>query len=115
MLSQPPRPPGYIYFVEAHGLGLIKIGHAKHDVINRIRELTTGCPVRLELRSIALGARKDERNLHRHFRLLRQKGEWFRDHPTLRAMMARHALPETIYFSSYGIEPPWYKEIVEGA
>lgn len=104
---------GNIYFVEATGLGLVKIGWAKHDVIGRIVQLTTGCPVRLELKAVAVGRPKDERKAHRHFAHTRKHGEWFKVSPALRAVMERHALSATVYFMGSDVEPPWSQEIVD--
>ncbi len=112
VLTSIENPPGgRIYFVEGANLGLVKIGYATR-VLRRISELTTGCPVRLELRAIAIGTFDDERRLHRRFAHLRKHGEWFRLDAELRALIARHALPEPIYFTGPEIEPPWFREIV---
>mgnify|MGYP001562052934 FL=1 len=72
------RVPRHVYFVEATGTDLIKIGSA-FDVELRIEQLRAMSPVRLRLVFYVLhGGVTLERHLHRLFRRRRSHGEWFR-------------------------------------
>lgn len=72
---------GFVYIIEADGLGLFKIGKSV-DVHNRISHYRTACPVacttifvaRVPLRCLD----HVERSLHRAFSDVRYRGEWFR-------------------------------------
>lgn len=64
-----------IYFVE--GGDLVKIGMAE-DVPARVARMQTGSPIPLRLLGYVPGGRDVERALHRRFRDLRVRGEWFR-------------------------------------
>ena len=64
-----------IYFVE--GGDLVKIGMAE-DVPARVARMQTGSPIQLRLLGSMPGDRDVERALHRRFRDLRVRGEWFR-------------------------------------
>lgn len=84
-----------IYFIQPEEGGLMKIGFA-NDPTRRLRELQTGSPLRLRLVAEVPGTIEDERALHRHFRHLRERHEWFRPVPELRVYLARQlgAAPE---------------------
>lgn len=66
-----------VYFVEAVGLDLIKIGVAS-DVDARFSALQSGSPVPLRLLGTVPGDRKLERLFHGLFAAHRTHGEWFR-------------------------------------
>jgi hypothetical protein len=67
---------GFVYVIHAQGCGLFKIGWAK-DPAKRIRDLQTASPDALELVGSRPGTLRDEADLHRRFRPLRIRGEWF--------------------------------------
>lgn len=63
-----------IYFIRAGGM--IKIGFSL-EVRQRLKELQTAQPVRLELLGVMAGDSDAERTLHERFAFCRQTGEWF--------------------------------------
>ena len=69
---------GSIYFVEAVGTGLVKIGFTNRWVSQRLRELQTTSPHYLRLLHSIDGTAGDERNLHVRFAKCHHRGEWFR-------------------------------------
>jgi len=71
----------YVYFVEAVGAGLIKIGKST-NVLKRFRSLTTGCPHELKL--LGCCDYHTESDLHARFKHLRTRGEWFKATQLLR-------------------------------
>ena len=90
-----PKPTQGIYFVACDGF--IKIGVA--DCVLRRVDCIRGM-IPLEL--IGLGfihepdnryMTRNERALHRRFAAHRHRGEWFRDHPEIRAYIQEHAQP----------------------
>lgn len=67
-----------VYFIEAVGTGLVKIGFSR-NVKRRMEYLRTTCPH--ELRPLLLltdGSPALEAELHRQFAHCRVRGEWFR-------------------------------------
>jgi hypothetical protein len=66
-----------VYFLEAAGTGLVKIGCAI-DVAGRWADLSTMSPVPLSLLAVLPGGRDREQELHRLLREYRHHGEWFR-------------------------------------
>lgn len=79
-----------VYFMEAVGSGYIKIGISGTSGL-RINQLQTGCPFPLQLLAEAPGGLTLEQGLHTRFQRLHFRGEWFRDDPELRAVIAEHA------------------------
>lgn len=79
--TEPRTKPEFrqVYFIEAEGLGVVKIGSAGH-VQSRMASLQTGCPVKLRVRGTFTtdDANTMESNLHRDFAHLRLHGEWFK-------------------------------------
>jgi len=73
---------GYIYFVQMDYIGPIKIGIAK-NVQQRMRELQTGSPYRLNLLCCFPGNEDMEREIHLGFSEIKLEGEWFLPHPFL--------------------------------
>jgi len=69
---------GFVYFIEAEKLGVVKIGFSDSHPDRRLRELQTGCPAPLKLLAYFEGTANEERQLHRTFSDLRSHGEWFR-------------------------------------
>lgn len=80
----------FVYFVEAEGTNLVKIGESISNPEWRMAQLQTGSPVKLELAGYAVvfttkldrlalkkTAARVERFVHRRFDEVRQHGEWF--------------------------------------
>lgn len=73
--SRAPRAEPGAYFIKCGTF--IKIGYAT-NVSQRLAELQTGAPERLEILLTMPGPQKLERSLHSKFHPLRSQGEWFR-------------------------------------
>ncbi len=84
-----------IYFIEMEGLNLLKIGFTDRDPLDRLRELQTANPHKLNLLLVMAGGVKHEAQLHRDFAHLQAQGEWFRFTPELQAYVsvARFVFP----------------------
>lgn len=67
-----------VYFIEAVGAGLVKIGFTDGDPMDRLKQLQTGCPHALRLRGVLEGDQSAERAMHQQFAHLREGGEWFK-------------------------------------
>jgi hypothetical protein len=67
---------GNVYFVEAAGRRMVKIGYAT-NVNKRIRTLQIGSPDRLVLVHVMPGTRETESLFHGRFQRYRARGEWF--------------------------------------
>jgi len=65
-----------IYFIQAEGNNLIKIGIAINPK-KRLRQLQSASPVKLHLLKIIEGSFPEERELHKRFKDTRTHGEWF--------------------------------------
>jgi hypothetical protein len=93
---------GWVYFIEAVGLNLIKIGFTAGSPDARLNSLLAGSPVPLVRLAVLRSDRILEPTLHRRFARLRARrdGEWFRDDPELRDVI-RDAQP----WPSRGILP----------
>lgn len=77
-----------IYFIEAIGAGLVKIGFTERSVSDRLRELQTASPHRLRIAATVDGGLKEESRLHARFAHLAETGEWFRFGPEIHAAIA---------------------------
>jgi hypothetical protein len=75
MSLTPPRERG-VYFVEAIGTGLVKIGWAK-IIAKRFAALQRMNGAQLRLLRWEPGWRSDERTMHERWAYLRTHGEWF--------------------------------------
>jgi hypothetical protein len=77
-----------IYFVQAEGVGHIKIGYTDGESADsRLATLQTGSPVPLRILHTMPGTMEDEKNLHRRFASAGVGGEWFKAVPDLLAMI----------------------------
>lgn len=76
-----------IYFIEAVGANLLKIGFTERDPEERLKELQTGCPHKLRLVATTFGDRETERLWHDEYADLRTSGEWFRLDDRLRGYL----------------------------
>ncbi|PQV64447.1 hypothetical protein B1R32_105129 [Abditibacterium utsteinense] len=66
----------YVYFIEAVGLGKIKIGTSDAPK-KRLQQLATGSAVTLDLIAMIPGDAQIEKELHKKFDHLRVDREWF--------------------------------------
>jgi hypothetical protein len=67
-----------VYFIEAVGAGLVKIGFTDGNPEDRLKQLQTGSAHPLRVRAATKGGMDDERACHQRFAHLRENGEWFR-------------------------------------
>lgn len=89
-----PKPPknidlrSWIYFIEEESSNNIKIGISAMHPKTRLSGLQVGNPRKLALVGLTKGTVEDEAALHTRFVAHRIRGEWFRDNPELRALIA---------------------------
>lgn len=76
---------GYVYFVTDGNA--VKIGFSEIPS-QRIADLQSSCPAKLERLALIKGSIRDEQALHRKFHALRLHGEWFTLTPELRSQIA---------------------------
>lgn len=79
-----------VYFIRNTETGMIKIGHAINPD-ERMRGFQTGSSAALELIGTMFGGQKKERELHKRFKHLRARGEWFHAHDSLSSFITKHA------------------------
>lgn len=85
---QPERAIAMIYFIQAAGIGHIKIGYTDaDDALIRLASLQIGSPVPLKLLGTIPGSLEDEKDLHRRFGSARVTGEWFKPVAELLALV----------------------------
>jgi hypothetical protein len=83
---------GWVYFFRAEGLDLIKIGWTTRSPSERYSELDMFSPVPLcSLGYIECEQSGLEKQLHREFKDLWHRGEWFRSDPRLLGYIAKNA------------------------
>ncbi|MBY9008027.1 MAG: GIY-YIG nuclease family protein [Candidatus Lokiarchaeota archaeon] len=75
-----------IYFAEAVGLNLIKIVFSE-DPENRINYLNFSSPVRIDLIKTIKGSLFEEHYIHKRFKDIRIRGEWFQLTEELRSFI----------------------------
>lgn len=68
--------PGHVYFIEAVGLDLLKIGFSR-GLSLRLHVIATACPAPVELLGAIPGTAADEHALHRRFADRVAHQEWF--------------------------------------
>lgn len=83
-----------IYFIQAEDSKAIKIGIADNPQ-RRLAALATGSAEPLTLLGVQHGVKADEIDLHRRFRSLRLKGEWFQPGQDLLDYINQYAFPYT--------------------
>ena len=66
-----------VYFLEAVGLNLVKIG-STNRVTARFVALQAACPVEVRMLKVTKGRRRDEVALHKRFAEHRVRFEWFK-------------------------------------
>jgi hypothetical protein len=82
-----------VYFIEAVGLDLVKIGYTA-DLTERLRKLAPGCPAPLRLLGTVPGGLLIERHYHERLNACRARGEWFHKSPALDAILATLDAPQ---------------------
>lgn len=90
---EPEYEGPFVYFIEAAGLGTVKIGWSRKHPVQRLYRLRVGSPVALELLGFMRGDRSMERRLHRRFRHQRARGEWFNLSDELRTFIMQEGHP----------------------
>ena len=86
---------GVVYFVEAEGCGLIKIGFTERPFARRFGQLRAQSPVSLRGLGTIKGGIELERALHERFAGDWSHGEWFRATVQLRPYVASESHPWT--------------------
>lgn len=77
---------GSVYFIEAIGVNLVKIGFTTRGFVSqRVRELQTGNPFKLEELASVEAFKGDEKRAHAKFARQHHLNEWFVLDDTLRA------------------------------
>jgi len=79
-----------VYFILDEKSNAVKIGHTKGPIVDRIVEIQVGNPN--ELRIIAVipewsSIKHREKRLHRKFKDLNTRGEWFRYEDEIRSFI----------------------------
>lgn len=82
------KTPGYVYFIQAGDVGLIKIGWAT-DPKRRLTQMQPHCPIPLRLLHSERGTGADERAVHGRFAEHRAHHEWFHPVSELLAYIAQ--------------------------
>lgn len=85
--------PGWIYFAYAPLMHRVKIGFTQNTPDQRLASATDSPDV-INVWGMLYGYREMEKRLHRRFRHLRIKGEWFAVDDTLRNFVQNHAYQE---------------------
>ena len=80
---------GRIYFIACEPLSAVKIGFTSGDAQKRLKELQTGCPVKLQLLGCVIGTQDEERMVHKRFARRRMQGEWFKIEENGRSSLER--------------------------
>jgi len=94
--------PMYVYFVEAVGAGIIKIG-VTVDVSQRVSDLQSCFPYQLKLLTFIPGGLNLERTLHMLFHEHRFKGEWFNAEPVRDWIVAGCVVPDELSVNGLGV------------
>jgi hypothetical protein len=89
-----PEPIGYVYFIREvmkNGKGRIKIGYSLHGPDERFNAHNMSCSRDVEKFALMRATYSHEQALHKRFKKLRKRGEWFRSHASLLAYIAENA------------------------
>lgn len=81
----------YIYFIQAHGDGPIKIGVTGDNPCRRMVKIQSDCPWPVKLLGAISGSVSQEKQIHLVLSRFRTQGEWFEAHPIVLAAV-REAL-----------------------
>lgn len=82
----PKGRTGFVYFIEAEGQGLVKVGYSL-DPSRRLIHLQNASPHRLRLVMTVAGTPELETHYHGMFALERVSGEWFRVEGPVRRLL----------------------------
>ena len=77
ILRDPLNVTGWVYAVEAVGVGRVKIGWTGAEMKFRLGTIQSCCPVPLRMIGRRRGTLRTERSVHARFSHLRLHGEWF--------------------------------------
>lgn len=66
-----------IYFIEAVGTGMVKIGFTHRSAETRIKAFATHTPFEIKLLATCPGTKCEEKTFHKMFSEKRVRGEWF--------------------------------------
>lgn len=83
---------GHIYFIRAGESGPIKIGFSTNPE-QRLRTLQTAHTDKLTMLHCQIGTKADEARLHRKFRNIHVKGEWFAPEDVLLEFIQKRKSP----------------------
>jgi len=75
----------YIYFIQAHGDGPIKIGVTGDNPTRRMVKIQSDCPWPVKLIGAIRGGVSQEKQIHLLLSRFRTQGEWFEAHPIVLA------------------------------
>ena len=67
----------FVYFIQGQTTRLIKIGQTAGSVSNRLQEIQSNSPDKLEVLKAIEASRRAEQFLHEKFEPFRSHGEWF--------------------------------------
>ncbi len=84
---------GWIYFVEAIGIGRIKVGYTGRRPAIRLSRLKTASPVELRPLGLMRGSRSIEGMIHDHLASCHWRDEWFHAAPLLLDFISEKASP----------------------
>lgn len=82
---------GFIYVFANHFSGVCKIGFTTNPT-NRLKQVQTGCPYKLEIILVIKGSIKTERALHKKYKKFKTNGEWFLFRGQLKESIQKTAL-----------------------
>jgi hypothetical protein len=77
-----------VYFIEARGTGLVKVGFTNSLVEDRLESLACASPFELRVLATMAGGFAEEQALHQRFADQRVRGEWFRNDGELAELIA---------------------------
>lgn len=108
------KTPGFVYFMQAIGGGLIKIGWATKPEV-RMATMQAMCPLELRILAYSAGTGRDEKALHSRFAHARRHGEWFSPIPELLTLIvetkaAAPPPPKPCPPPREALGPPWYPD-----
>jgi hypothetical protein len=83
------RRPGVVYFIEAIGVEMIKVGFTR-DLPKRLADLKTALPIDLRVLTTMPGDRETEARIQAALAEHRVRGEWFRAHGVLSFLGMTH-------------------------
>lgn len=98
---------GYVYFIAAPSVDLIKIGFTENHPNGRLNTLQCASPIPLEAVALVYGEREDEAKLHAAFADARSHGEWFHVTPKLLAFIRTETVEWDVFLFQMG--PRHYK------